>query len=138
MVSAWRRRPFLAASILAAGWVAAACSSARGGSESGAVGSSGATPSAVAIEKTSSYLTIENRAGLPLVDISVAVQTTNGMSFRTMIGRLETSAKREISYADLRSTDGTTFSPQWQRPARIAVTATDVVGKKYDLTVPWK
>jgi hypothetical protein len=43
-----------------------------------------------------------------------------------------------VPFADLRGNDGTPFSPRWQRATQINVTATDVVGKKYDVKVPWK
>ena len=133
----WCRHPLITVVALVAGCLATACSGTTSDQrEPGA--SSGASPAAIAIETTSSYLTIENRAGLPLVDVRIAVKATNGLSFATLITRLETGAKRDLPFGDLRSNDGTTFSPQWQRPREILVTATDLVGKKYDMTVPWK
>ena len=138
MAVTWSRRPLIVAVVLSIGWLAAGCSGASGPRETGAAGSSGANPDSVAIVQTSSYLTIENRAGLPLVDVRITVKATNGLTFSTVISRLETGAKRDVSFGDLRSGDGTTFSPQWQRPKEIVVATTDFVGKKYDLTVPWK
>jgi len=137
MANTWSRRPLIGV-VLTAGWLTAACSSASGQRETDAIGSSGANSAVIAIERTSSYLTIENRAGLPLVDVRLVLKAANGLTFSTVISRLEASAKRDIPFGELRSPDGTTFSPQWQRAREIAVTATDFVGKKYKLTVPWK
>lgn len=138
MTGTWSRRPRIVV-VLVAGWLATGCSLTNSGQhESGTVGSSGASQAGIAIEQTSSYLTIENRAGLPLVDVRIVLKAANGLSFSASIPRLETGAKRDFSFADLRSNDGTSFSPRWQRPREIVVTATDLVAKKYQLTVPWK
>jgi len=135
----WRRRPLLISSALAVGILSTACSSATSSQrEPGAVGSSGAPPSAVAIVTTPSFIAIENRAGLPLVDVTLALQAATGMSFSTSIPRFEAGEKREIAVTNLRSRDGTSYSPVWQRPKTVVLTATDLVGKKYDVTVPWK
>ena len=140
MTVTWRRRrPLITVVALVAGWLATACSGTTSGQrESGSVGSSGTSSAAIAIQTTPSFVTIENRAGLPLVDVRIALKSVSGMSFSTSISRLETGAKRDLSLGDLRSNDGTSYSPRLQRPKEILVTATDLVGKKYDLTVPWK
>jgi len=136
MAVTWRRRPLIVAVALTTIWGAAACARTAGQSET--VGTTGGDSAVIAIERTASYLTIENRAGLPLVELKVVLPAANGLSFSTLIPRLESGAKRDVAFAGLRSNDGTSFSPQWQRPMRIAVTATDLAGKKYDVTVPWK
>lgn len=139
MTGTWSRRPLALVVVLLASWLSTNCSPSNSGQrESGGVGSSGASESAIAIEKTSSYLTIENRAGLPLVDIRIVVKVANGLAFSALVPRLETAAKRDVSFGNLRSNDGTSFSPQWQRPREIVVTATDLVAKKHELTVPWR
>lgn len=133
----WRRRLIMVVGLVAA-CVAAGCSGTIGGKESGLVGSSGTSPAAIAITTTPLFITVENRAGLPLVDVKVVLQTAGGMAFSTLTPRMESGAKRDISLGDLRSRDGTSYSRQLQRPKQVLVTATDVVGKKYELTVPWK
>jgi hypothetical protein len=137
-VSSWRR-PLVTLVALAIGVLPTACSDAltrRG--ETGAIGSSGASPAAIGVEMSASYLTIENRAGLPLLNLTVIVKSTSGVSFSKSIPRLEASAKRDLSLAEFRGNDGTTYSPQFHRAREVIVTATDLVGKKYDVTVPWK
>jgi hypothetical protein len=123
----------------AAAFLAVACSDAiTRQTETGAVGSSGTAPAAIAVATTSSFLTIENRAGLPLLDLAVVVKAANGLSFSKSISRLETSAKRDLSLSELRANDGTTFNMRFHKPKEVVVTATDLVGKKYDVTTPWK
>jgi hypothetical protein len=137
MAFAWSRRPLIAI-VVAAGWLAASCSSAPNQQETGAIGSSGANAAAIAIERTSSYLTIENRAGLPLVDVTISLKATNGLTFGMSIPRLESGSKRDVPFGNLRGSDGTTFNPQWHRAAQVSVAAKDIVGKKYDVTTPLK
>jgi hypothetical protein len=133
-----RRRPLVFLVVVAISLLAAACSDVMSRQEPGAVGSSGAAPAAIAVSTNSSFVTVENRAGLPLQDVVVTVKATNRLSFSKPIGRLEDSARREIALGEMRSGDGTTFNTMFHRPREIAVTATDLVGKKYDVTVPWK
>ena len=137
MAISWSRRPLVVAVVLAGAWLAAACSGDAGKGEAGAIGSTGSDPTAIAIGKTSSYLTIENRAGSPLIDVNVVVAAANGLKFSTSIPRLESAARRDVPFSNIRSNDGTSFNPQWQRPTQIAVTATDFVGKKYDVKTRW-
>lgn len=138
MTSTWCRRPLATVAVMfVACWLATACAPTSG-RESGTVGSSGAAGAAIGVEQTSSYLTIENRAGMPLVDIRITLKTANGLSFTTSLPRLESGAKRDLPYEGLRSNDGTSFSPRWQKPREIAVTAADLVAKKYELTIPWR
>lgn len=135
----WRRRSLLVSSALAVGILATACSSATSTQrEPGAVGSSAASAAAIGVQTTPSFIAIENRAGLPLVDVEIALQSTTGLSFSMSVPRFESGERREIALGNLRSRDGTSFSPVWQRPKAVVVTAKDVVGKKYDLTLPWK
>lgn len=135
-VSSWRR-PLVTLVALGIGVLPTACSDAltRQG-ETGAVGSSGA--SAIGVQTSASYVTIENRAGLPLLDVTVTVKSTSGVSFTKSLSRLESSAKRDLSLAEFRGNDGTTYSPQFHKAREVLVTATDLVGKKYDVAVPWK
>jgi hypothetical protein len=136
-VNAWQRALIIV--VVVAGGVATACSDVltRQG-ETGAVASSGTAPAAVGIEMSPSYLTIENRAGLPLVDVTIAIKSMSGLSFTKSIPRLETGAKRDLALSELRGNDGTTFSTQFQRPKQVLLKATDLVGKKYEIEVPWK
>ena len=135
----WSRRPLVTAVALVAGWLAMACSDApKVQTEAGAVGSAGDSTTAIGVETSSLFVTVENRAGQPLLDVKVALKPASGTLFTAFLSRLETGAKRDMSLADFRSNDQTTFSLRLQRPKQVIVTATDLVGKKYEVTVPWK
>ena len=69
-VSSWRR-PLVTLVGLAAGAVAMACSEAIT-RQSDAVATAGTSPAAIAVVTTASFLTVENRAGLPLCSTSTS------------------------------------------------------------------
>ncbi len=84
------------------------------------------------------FLTVQNMAGQPLLEVSIAIQPTGPRPpFTTRIGRLETGEKRDISFGDFSSRDGTRFGLRVARPREVSATAVDLVGKKYDVKVPW-
>jgi hypothetical protein len=133
------RRPLITAIALVLSCLAVACSNtpnAQG--EPGAAGSAGNSPAAIGVETSSLFVGVENRAGQPLLDVKVALKPASGTLFTAFLSRLETGAKRDLSLADFRSNDQTAFSLRLQRPKQVVVTATDLVGKKYEVTVPWK
>jgi hypothetical protein len=133
----WRRALFTLVA-LAVGWLAMGCSDARTGQREGATGTTGQVPAAIAVETSSLFVTVENRANAPLLDVTVALKPASGTLFSTSISRLEGGEKRDLSLSDFRSPDGTTFNLRMMRPRQVLVTASDLVGKKYDMTVPWK
>ena len=50
---------------------------------------------------------------------------------------MENGEKREISLGQFRSVDGTTCSSRVHKARQVRVTATDIVGKKHDVAIPW-
>ncbi len=132
------RRPLVVLGAIGIGWLATACSPSQARREPTVPASIDTSSAAIAVATTPSYVTIENRAGLPLVDLNIAVRSTTGLSFGISISRLESSEKRELGVGTLRSRDGTEFNPRFQRPVEVRVTATDLVGKKYEVSAPWK
>jgi hypothetical protein len=130
MARKWWRRPLLTAVVLGVGWLVAACS------QSGAVGS-GQSESGIVIQTSSMFVTVDNRAGQPLVDVKIALKPASGTLFTNYIPRLESGAKKDLALSDFRSIDGTGYSLRLQRPRQVIVTASDLVGKKYETTVPW-
>jgi hypothetical protein len=93
---------------------------------------------AIAIETGQFSVTIENRAGLALVNLTATIVPAAGPSFTHLISRLEGSEKRELSLNQFSSRDGTTFNLRVIRPKSVRVTGTDLTDKKYDIAVPWK
>lgn len=93
--------------------------------------------SPVLIQLNSSFITVQNRAGLPLTEVKVAVVPYSRTEFTKFVARLESGEKRDIMMGELSSRDGTVFSPRVVKAKAIRVTAVDVVGKQYDVEVPW-
>jgi hypothetical protein len=84
------------------------------------------------------FVTVHNRAGLPVVDVDVAiVPVGKGTEFKKLISRIEATEERDYSLSEFRSRDGTAFSLRLTRPKAIRLTARDVVGKSYSVEVPW-
>lgn len=111
------------------------CSKSSSG-EVGAVGTSGSPP-AVDVHVSSMFMTLTNRAGQPLLDIKIAVNT-GMMPYTTTIARMESGEKRDISLGSFAMRDGTAFNPRRSRPKDVTVTAVDLVGTKHEVSVPWK
>jgi hypothetical protein len=125
------------AGLIAAGWLLSACSNGST-PEAGALGTAGAEPSVIAIETSNQSVTITNNAGKPIEDVRIAIQPIgNAPPFISMLRRMENAERREISLAQFRSNDGTTFSPRLIKARQVVVTATDIVGKKHELTKAW-
>jgi len=114
----------------------AGCSSGES-AEAGAVGTTAAGPLGVSVSST--YLTIENRAGVPLVDTKVEI-IPRGLRppFRTTVARLEASAKRDLPFRDFRSADGTPFQRGMLRTRTLKITATDVSGNSIEQEMPFE
>jgi len=127
----------LTASLIAASWLLSACT-AVSNPENGALGTSGAEPSVIALETSSQSITVTNNAGKPIEDVRVAIHPVGSAPpYTSMLRRLENGEKRELSLAQFRSNDGTTFNPRFAKAKQVTVTATDIVGKKHELTKAW-
>ena len=99
----------------------------------GAVSTSGqAEPAAIAVQVTSPFLTVEveNRPGLPLVDMNVTLNAGR-LTYSAVVPRMETSAKRVLMPKEFRgSRDSAVFNPNVVSPKEILITASDLEGKK--------
>ena len=135
-----RRALILCPVVVVLGCIAPGCSgaSSEGGGTAGTSGQ--AETAAIAVEVTSPFLTVvvENRAGRPLVDVRVTLKAGRLM-YAAAVPRLETSEKRVLSPGEFRgSGDGAAFNPNVVRPREILIAASDLDGKKYEVTAPWK
>ena len=118
------------------GSILSACSSSGG--PKGAVGTSGAITSFVTVDVSSPpIITVQNRTAQPLIDVSLAIKS-GMLTFTDRISRLEANERRPIRQGDFTSRDGTSFSLRVARPKTIAVTAKDLDGKQFDVTLPWE
>jgi predicted small secreted protein len=137
MTLSLRRLITATAALIAASWLLSACSNATT-SEAGALATSGLEPATIALEASNQYVTITNNAGRPIEEVKIAIQPIgNAPPFTSTLRRMENGEKREISLSQFRSNDGTTFNPRVLRARQVTVTATDIVGKKHELTKPW-
>jgi hypothetical protein len=92
----------------------------------------------ILVQTTQLFVTVENKAGAPLVNVTVAVVPVSGPQFTRLVSRMENGEKRDISLNEFASRDGTTFSLRAMRAKSVRVTADDVSNKKYDVEVKWK
>ena len=137
MTLSLRRSVTATAGLIAAGWLLSACSNASS-QEPGATGTGGAQDSEIAVETSNQSVVITNNAGKPIEDVRIAIQPFgNAPAFTTTLRRMENAEKREISLAQFRSNDGTSFSPRLTKARQVSVTATDIVGKKHEFTRAW-
>jgi hypothetical protein len=123
-----------AAALLAAAIAAAGCSSGDP-AEAGAVGTSG-TPLTVTLSQT--YLSVENRTGVPIVEGEIQIVPRGVMPpFRTRLSRIEGSGRQDLMFNTFYSKDGTPFRRGVTRARSVRITAIDVTGRKIDQEVPF-
>lgn len=127
----------LLASLLVAFWSASCAGSS--GSETGGIGTSGNANARLAIEMSQTYITIENRTGLALVDGQVEITPIGVLPpFKAALPRIENGQRRDVMLNSIRSIDGTPFRRGAIRARRIKITATDVNGKTHELEAPFQ
>jgi hypothetical protein len=131
-----RRSAVLAlASLFVSAALFSACSSSD---TSGAVGTSGSISSGIGIETSSLYLTIENRAGSPLSDVNLSLEGGGATTYTAHFAKMATGEKKDIPTTSLKGRDGSPLNLLAVHPRQITVTGVDLMGKKHDVTVPWK
>jgi hypothetical protein len=131
-----RFRGFVVASLLlAAPFGVAACSSGDP-AEAGAVGTTG-TPLGVTMSQT--YLSVENRSGVPILEGEIQIVPRGVMPpFRTRLPRIEGSQKVDLMFNTFYSKDGTPFRRGVTRARAVRIVATDITGKKIEQDVPFE
>lgn len=94
---------------------------------------------AIGIQTSQLSILIENKVGMPLLDVDVAIVPVGGATqFNKRVGRMENAEKRDLRPGDFYGSDGTTFSLRVVRPKSVRVTATDLNGKAYKVEAPWQ
>jgi hypothetical protein len=137
MTLSLRRFVYATIALIAASWLVSACSTATT-PEAGSLSTSGVEPATIALETSNQFITITNNAGRPLEDVRIAIYAVgNAPPFTSTLRRMENAEKRDISLGQFRSNDGTTFNPRVLKARQVTVSATDIVGKKHELTKPW-
>lgn len=126
-----RRRPAASLALIAAVLLPLA-----GCAEQGSAAQAADAP--VLVEQHQTFITLQNRAGLPLVDVRLAVVPYSRTEFSKILNRFESGERRDVMMSELSSRDGTTFSPRLVNPKSVKITAGDIVGKRYEVEVPWE
>jgi hypothetical protein len=93
--------------------------------------------SPIGIETSQFGVTVDNKSGVPLVDLAVIVQTPS-MDFTSSIPRLEDAEHHEIRIDDFTSRDGTHLNLRVEQPRSVRVTASDITHKPYDVATSWQ
>ena len=120
----------LASVVVAATW---ACSASGGGA------AQQAADAPIGVRTSDMFVTLENRAGLPLVDVDVTILPIGTpTAFTKSVSRMENGEKRDFPLGNFTAQDRTTtFSLRLVRPKSVRVKARDLVGKAYEVTVAW-
>jgi hypothetical protein len=90
------------------------------------------------VQTTELFVTIENKAGTPVINVTASIVSVGGLPFTRLISRMENGEKRDFSLNGFSGRDGTTFSLRVVRPKRVHVAGEDLAGKKYEADVAWK
>jgi hypothetical protein len=117
--------------------VIAAAVLAAGCSEQGSASQQADANAPVLIETSQTSIAVQNRAGLPLTDVSVTLVPSGGIEFGKTLPRIENSERREIPLGDFRSRDGSRYNFRSMRPKMVRLRASDVAGKRYEIEVPF-
>jgi len=105
-------------------------------SQSG-VGSGGSGD--LTVETSSMWVTVGNKAGMPVTNITVEIIPVGGATVYTAnLYRLEGGNKHDFPVNTFRGRDGTPFNLRVARPKAVRVTCTGVDGKPRETQVPWK
>ena len=112
-------------------WLAAGCSE-RGSAEKLA------EDAPLLVSTTSTAVAVLNRAGLPLTDVKMVIVPYGPVVFEKSIARLEATERREVALGEFRSGDGAALNLRFVKPKSVRVSARDVVGKSYEVELPWR
>ena len=96
-----------------------------------------AADASIGIETGQLFVTVENRSGGPLIDLTVTVQTPSA-PYTYMISRIEAGQKRDVAVNSFSSRDGTGLNLRLIRPRSVKATAKDLTNTPYEAQVTWK
>lgn len=101
-------------------------------------GGTNAADQLIGIATSQMFVTIENRAGLALMDIKVSIVPVGRATiFAATWTRMEANEKHDFSLGAFRGQDGTPLNLRIHRPQSVVVTATDINQKPYKIESSW-
>ncbi|PYR47345.1 MAG: hypothetical protein DMF95_16630 [Acidobacteria bacterium] len=93
----------------------------------------------ISVQTSQLSVVVENKVGMPLVDVEVAILPVGGVTqFTKFAGRMENAEKRDYELSSFYGRDGTQFSLRVVRPKTVRVTGKDLNNKALQVDVPWK
>lgn len=93
----------------------------------------------IGVETSQFSVGVENKTGMPLVDVQIAIVPVGGVTqYTKMAGRMENGEKRDFGLGGFYGRDGTPFSLRVVRPKTVRVTGKDLNNKPIQVDVPWK
>jgi hypothetical protein len=92
----------------------------------------------VGFTTSQTYITIENRSGSALAEGMIELVPSGVLApFRRELPRMESGAKRDMSYDLFSGAGGSRFRPGVTRIRSVRITAKDVAGKTYKVEAPF-
>ena len=99
----------------------------------------GAEATPVVIHTSKSAVTVENRAGRPLLNVRVAIGATEAPApFVRIIPSIDMGQTMTLPLTDFRTEEGVAFDPTAAAPTQVTVRARDTLTNSYEVTVPWQ
>jgi len=94
---------------------------------------------AIGIQTSQLSIVIENKVGMPLTDVDVAIVPINGATeFKKYVGRIENAEKKDLALGGFYGRDGTTFNLRIIKPRLVRVTGKDLNAKIYNVETRWQ
>ena len=93
----------------------------------------------IVIQNSQMSIVIENKVGMPLTDVDVAIVPINGATeFKKFVGRMENAEKKDLALGGFYGRDGTTFNLRIVKPRLVRVTGKDLNAKTYNVETRWQ
>jgi hypothetical protein len=99
----------------------------------------GAAATPVVVHTLESAVTVENRAGRPLLNVRVAIDATGAPApFLRVIPAIDAGQTMTLPLTDFRTEQGGALDPAATTPAQVTVSARDTLTNSYTITIPWR
>lgn len=90
------------------------------------------------VEVSGEAVAVHNRTGAALVNVSVVLLPTQGSPFTAMVARIENQGHHRLALSDLKTSQGTAFTPIGSQALKVLVAASNVAGQRFEVDVPLK
>jgi nucleoid-associated protein YgaU len=98
----------------------------------------GAAETPMAVQTLPSAVTVENRAGRPLLNVRVAIDAKGVLApFVRTIPSIETGQTMTLALTDFRTEEGVALDSAATAPTQVTVRARDTLTNSYEVTARW-